>query len=46
MKNHGFKQCMPSKSNSFHQNSMQLCHIVKYHDVFFMFDFGLYGTML
>ena len=35
-----------SKSNSFDQNSMKLCHIVKYHDVFFKFDNGLYGTML
>ena len=46
MKNHRFKQCMLSNSNSFDHNSMKLCHIVKYHDVFFKFDNGLYGTML
>ena len=35
-----------SNSNSFDQNSMKLCHIVQYHDVFFKFDNGQYGTML
>ena len=25
---------------------MKLGHIVKYHNVFFKFDYGLYGTML
>ena len=46
MKNYRFEQCMLSKSNSFDQNSMKVCHIVKYHDVVFKFNNGLYGTML
>ena len=43
---HRFKQYPLSKSNTFYQNFMKLCHIVKYHDVFFKFDIDLYGTML
>ena len=35
-----------SNSNTFHQNFMKLCHIVKYYDVFFKFENGLYRTML
>ena len=35
-----------SKSNTFDQNFMKLGHIVYYHDVFFKFDNGPYGTML
>ena len=46
MKIHRFKRCPLSKSNSFDQNFMKLGHIVKYHDVIFKFDNGLYGTML
>ena len=46
MKIHHFKRCPLSKSNSFDQNFMKLCHIVKYHDVFFKVDNGLYGIML
>ena len=46
MKIHRFKRCLLSKSNIFEQNFMKLYHIVKYHDVFFKFDNGLYGTML
>ena len=46
MKIHRFKRCPLSKSNSFEQNLMNLCHIVKYPDVFFKFDNGLYGTLL
>ena len=34
-----------SKSNNFYQNFMKLGHIVYYHDVFFKFDNGPYGTM-
>ena len=34
------------KSNTFDQNFMKLGHSVKYHDVFFKFDNGLYRTML
>ena len=46
MKNRRLKQCLLSKMNSFDDTSMKLGHIVKYHDVFFKFDNGLYGTML
>ena len=35
-----------SNSNIFYQNFMKLGPIVEYHDVFFKFDNGLYGTML
>ena len=35
-----------SKSNTFDQNFMTLGHIVKYHNVFFKFDNGLYRTRL
>ena len=45
METHRFKQCPLSKSNSFDQNFMKLNHIVKYHDDFFKFDNGLYGTV-
>ena len=38
MKIHHLKQSLLSKSNSFDQNFMKLCHIVKYHNVFFKFD--------
>ena len=38
MKNHGFKRCLLSKSNSFDRNFMKLGHIVKYYDVFFKFS--------
>ena len=34
------------KLNSYGQNFMKLGHIVYYHNVFFMFDNGLYHTML
>ena len=43
---HRFEWCPLSNLNSFDQNFMKLCHIVKYHDVFFKFDNALYGTML
>ena len=43
---HRFKRCPYSKLNSFDQNFMKLCHIVKYYDVVFKFDNDLYGTML
>ena len=33
-----------SNSNIFYQNFMKLGHIVKYNDVFFKFDNGLYRT--
>ena len=33
-------------SSTFDQSFMKLGHIVKYHDVFFKFDNGLYRTML
>ena len=33
------------KSNSFDQSFMKLGHIVKYHNVFFKFDNGLYRTI-
>ena len=46
MKIHHFKRCLLSKSNIFYQNFMKLGHIVKYQDVFFKFDNGLYDTML
>ena len=46
MKIHRFKRCPLSKSKSFDQNFMKLCHIVQYLDVFFKFDNGLYDTML
>ena len=46
MKIHRFKQCPLSNSNIFYQNFMKLGHIVKYHDIFFKFYNGLYGTML
>ena len=45
MKIYPFKRCPLSKPNSFDQNFMKLCHIVCYHDVFFNFDNGLYGTI-
>ena len=35
-----------SKSNSFDQNFMKLCHIFLYHDVFDKFDNGPYRTIL
>ena len=44
--NYRFNRCPFSKSNSFDQNFMKFCHIVKYHNVFFKFDNGLYGTIL
>ena len=34
MKIHRLKRCPLSKSNSFDQKFIKLCHIVKYHDVF------------
>ena len=43
--NSRFKLCPLSKSNSFDQNFMKLCHIFQYHDVFFKFDNDLYGIM-
>ena len=46
MKIHSFKRCPLTKLNSSGQNFMKLCHIVQYHDIFFKFDNGLYGTML
>ena len=46
MKIHRFQWCPLSKSNSLDQNFMKLGHIVQYHDFFFKFDNGLYGTML
>ena len=46
MKTHRFKRCPLSNLNIFDQNFMKLCHIVKYHDVFFKFDNDLYGTMV
>ena len=46
MKIHHFKWCPLSKVNIFDQNFMKLGHIVKYQDIFFKFDNGLYGTML
>ena len=46
MKIHRFKRGPLSKSNSFDHNCIKLCHIVEYHDVFFKFDNGVYGTML
>ena len=40
-------KCRPlSNSNTFDQNLMELCQIVKYHDVFLEFHNGLYHTML
>ena len=42
MKIHRYKRCLLSKWNSFDQNFMKLCHIVKYHDVL-KFDNGLYA---
>ena len=39
---HHLKRCPLSKSNTFGQIFMKLGHIVKYHDVFFKFDNGLY----
>ena len=41
MKIHRFKRCRLSKLNSFDQIFMKLGHIVKYYDVFYMFDNGL-----
>ena len=35
----------PTKLNSFDQNFMKLCHIVKYHDIFFKFYNEPYCTM-
>ena len=35
----------PALSNTLDQNSMKVGHIVKYYDVFFKFDNGLYRTM-
>ena len=46
MKIHRFKRRPHSNLNIFDQIFMKLCHIVKYHDVFFKFDNGQYGTML
>ena len=46
MKIRRFKRCLLSKPNSFDHSFMKLCHIVKYHYVFFKFDNVLYGTML
>ena len=46
MENRRLKRRLLSKMNSFDNNSMVLGHIIKYHDVFFKFDNGLYGTML
>ena len=40
------KQRQLSNSNIFYQNFMKLGHIVRYHDVFFKFDNGLYHTLL
>ena len=45
MKIHHLKRFPLSKLNTFDQNFMKLCHIVKYHDVFFKFDNGPYRTM-
>ena len=42
MKIHHLKRSPPFKSNIFYQNFMKLGHIVKYHDVFFKFQNGLY----
>ena len=46
MKIHCLKGRLLSKLNSFYQNFMKLVHIViKYHDIFFKFDNGLYRIM-
>ena len=39
------QQRLLSKLNSFDQNFMKLIQIVYYHDIFFKFDSGPYGTM-
>ena len=46
MKIHHFKRCPLFKSNIFYQNFIKLGHIVKYRNVFFMFNNGPYCTML
>ena len=40
------RQCPLSNSNIFYQNFMKLGHIVKYYDVLFKFDNGLYRIRL
>ena len=45
MKIHHFRWCLVYKSSNFDQNFLKLGHIVQSHNVFFVYDNGLYRIM-